>query len=83
MLIRDVLPLDLFVTLVTEVNEIAKELFPTRAWLTLRVTCECARRAGESTSLGNHSLSLALLCLRELSGDDDQAQVYHEKRSDL
>jgi len=35
------------------------------------------------SALGQHPLRLASLRLRELSGDDDQTQVDHEKRTDL
>ena len=37
----------------------------------------------ETLSLEHHALRLALLCLRELGGDDDQTEVDHEERADL
>ena len=41
-------------------------------------------RAGTTAlSLGPHPLGLALLRLGKLRGDDDQAQVDHEERTDL
>lgn len=51
----------------------------------LRVVCAAGqgRGGGVSGPLLPHSFHFPFLRLRELGGDDDQAQVDHEERTDL
>jgi len=65
-----------------EVRDVAENLVVAAA----RLVAGAARQRGAGTvalALGPHALRLALLRLRELSGDDDEAKVDHEERTDL
>lgn len=63
-------------------GDVLDDLVVAAGGLRERVACDAAAGV-HGRAFQAHAFHLAFLCLRELSGDDNEAQVDHEERTDL